>query len=275
MGTLMPLIYDLSEGFTWEIVEKFSTVPGLIVLAGLILAFVGIVLCGWAGALRERAGSSSTMTFSFKKGVPLAVLAGVLSAVFLYSLLAGGPLEQVAVDSGAKEQLKLNAVLPFACGGAWVTNVIWCIILMIRNRTGSQLVRLSDKSKGNLPFYYLMSLLSGAMWYFQFFFFGIGRSQMGEYDFTCWAMQLALLILVSNLYGKIFREWVGTSKLPRRIVHLGMLIIIIATLIITYGNYLGEKNQPESEPSTPAIESIEANTQMQNYMEIIVNHETT
>ncbi len=247
VGTLMPLIYDLSEGFTWEIVEKFSTIPGLIVLAGIILSLVGIFFCGWAGALRERAGSSSTVTFSFKKGVPLAVLAGVLSAVFYYALLAGGPLEKVAVDSGAKELLKLNAVLPFACGGAWVTNVIWCIILMIRNRTGSQLVRLPDKSQGSLPFYYLMSLLSGAMWYFQFFFFGIGRSQMGEYDFTSWAMQLALLILVSNIYGKIFREWVGASELPRRIVHFGMMIIIVAVLIIACGNYLSAKVQAETD----------------------------
>ena len=97
---------------------------------------------------------------------------------------------------------------------------------------------------------------------------------MGEYDFTSWAMQLALLILVSNLYGKIFREWVGASKLPRKIVHIGMIIIIIATLIITYGNYLGEKNQPEPEPSTPTIESIETSAQMQNYMDIVINHET-
>ena len=206
------------------------------------------------------------MTFSFKRGVPLAVLAGVLSAVFLYALLAGEPLEQVAVDNGAKESLKLNAVLPFACGGAWVTNVIWCIILMIRNRTGSQLIRLPASGGGSLPFYYLMSLLSGAMWYFQFFFFGIGRSKMGEYDFTCWAMQLALLILVSNLYGKIFREWVGVSKLPRRIVLVGMIIIIIATLIIAYGNYLGAKAQTdmESETATTSITTIDKSSTVQN-----------
>ena len=52
MGTLMPLIYDPIEGLTWEIIEKFSTIPGLIVLAGIILSLVGITFCGWAGALR-------------------------------------------------------------------------------------------------------------------------------------------------------------------------------------------------------------------------------
>jgi alpha-L-fucosidase len=251
LGTLMPLIWDPNKGFVWEIAEKFSTTPGLIVLAGIILSLIGIIFCGWAGALRERAGSTSSVTFSFKKGVPLAVLAGTFSAVYNFALLAGAPLEQAAIKNGASELLKLNAVLPFACGGAWVTSVIWCIILIFRNRTGSQLVSLPAGGQGSLPFYYLMALLSGMMWYFQFFFYGIGHTHMGQkYGFTSWAIHMALLILFSNLYGKIFKEWVGASKLPRRILHLGMLIIIIATLIISYGNYLGEKTQTDLEVVT-------------------------
>jgi len=244
LGTLAPLIWHPNKGFVLEIVDKFSTTPGLIVLAGIILSLLGIVFCGWAGALRERTGNASPSAFSFKKGVPLAAMAGLLSAVFNYSLLAGGPLEQAAMDAGAPELLKLNAVLPFACGGAWATNVLLCALLIIRNRTGSQLVRLDPAGNGKLWFYYLMSLASGLFWYFQFFFYGIGHTHLGrKYGFTSWAIHMALLILFSNLYGKIFKEWEGASKLPRKIVHLGMLLIVIATSIITYGNYLGEKEQ--------------------------------
>ncbi len=274
-GTLMPLIWNPNSGFVWKIVDKFSNVPGLVVLAGIILSLIGIVFCGWAGALRERRGSSSPSKFSFKRGVPLAVLAGVLSAIYNFALLAGEPLERAAVDAGASELLKLNAVLPFACGGAWVTNVIWCIILITRNRTGSQLVRLPVKGQGSLPFYYLMSLLSGAFWYFQFFFYGIGRTHMGEkYGFTSWAIHMALLILFSNLYGKIFREWVGTSKLPRKIVHIGMLIIIVAALIITYGNYLGEETKTEQETSSTSTQIIDTNPQTQVWMWRKMHNET-
>jgi len=242
LGTLAPLIWDPNKGFVFLIDDKFSTGPGLIVLAGIILSLIGIVFCGWAGALRERMGDSAKSVFSFKKGVPLAVIAGLFSAVYNYSLLAGGPLEKVALAAGASDLLKMNAVLPFACGGAWVTNVIWCAILINRNRTGSQLVRLGQSEGGKLWFYYLMSLLSGAFWYFQFFFYGIGHTHLGaKYGFTSWAIHMALLILFSNLYGKIFKEWVGSSKLPRKIVHVGMIIIVTATLIIAYGNYRGEK----------------------------------
>ncbi|MBN2180395.1 MAG: hypothetical protein JW715_00670 [Sedimentisphaerales bacterium] len=276
LGTLLPLIWNPNDGFVWEIVGKFSTGPGLIVLAGITLSLIGIVFCGWAGALRERAGGASPTAFSFKKGVPLAVLAGTLSAIFNYALLAGAPLEAVAVENGARELIKMNVVIPFACSGAWVASFLWCIFLIIRNRTGSQLVRLPDKSKGGLPFYYLMALLSGMMWYFQFFFYGIGHQFMGvAYGFTSWAIHMALLILFSNLYGKIFREWVGTDKLPRTILYIGMMIIIIATLIISYGNYLGEKNQPEPESSSTTTRLIETDSQMLNYMERGINNETS
>ena len=258
LGTLAPLIWDPNKGFVFLLDDKFSTGPGLIVLAGIILSLVGIVFCGWAGALRERGENSSQSAFSFKKGVPLAVIAGVLSAVYAFSLLAGGPLGKEAVDKGASKAFEMNAVLPFACGGAWVTNVIWCAILIKRNRSGSQLVRLGQSAGGKLGFYYLMSLLSGAFWYFQFFFYGIAHHAfMGEeHEYTSWAIHMALLILFSNLYGWLFKEWVGSSKRPRRIVHVGMIIIIVATLIIAYGNDRGEREKKKEKEAEAKIQSV-------------------
>ena len=62
LGTLMPLIYDPNGGFVWEIVEKFSTTPGLIVLAGIILSLVGIIFCGWAGPPTSPGGLKPSRT---------------------------------------------------------------------------------------------------------------------------------------------------------------------------------------------------------------------
>ncbi|MBD3265365.1 rhamnose:proton symporter [bacterium] len=240
-GTLIPLIWHPNEGFIWILVEKFSTVPGWVVLTGIILSLVGIFCCGWAGAWRERTVSGKQSQFSFKIGIPLAVMAGILSSVFNFSLIAGEPLEQVAVANGASEWLRMNAIYPFSHGGAWVTNVIWCFFLIRRNKTASQLVQLPGATGKTLGFYYLMALFSGAMWYFQFFFYGMGHVNMGtQYGFTSWALHMAMLILFSNLYGKLFHEWVDADKSTRLLLNLGMGLIVIATLIITYGNYLGE-----------------------------------
>jgi L-rhamnose-H+ transport protein len=119
------------------------------------------------------------------------------------------------------------------------------VLLIAVNRTGGQLLRLPNRGADTLVFYYLMALLSGAFWYFQFFFYGMGHSHMGtQYGFTSWALHMAMLILFSNLYGWLFREWEGADKLPRRVLHLGMAVIVVATLIITCGNYLGEAGGP-------------------------------
>lgn len=240
LGTLLPLIWTPNEGFVWIIVDKFNNAPGLIVLAGILLSLVGIIFCGWAGALREK-GSSDSTRFNFKVGVPFAVVAGTLSAVFNFALLAGEPLERAALSHGASELLKMNAIYPFSNGGAWVTNLIWCIILIAKNKTGSQFIRLEGENSKKLAFYYLMALLSGAFWYFQFFFYGMGHVNMGTtYGFTSWALHMSMLILFSNIYGTVFKEWVGAGKMPIRILRIGMGLIVVATLIITYGNYIGQ-----------------------------------
>ena len=241
LGTIFPLIWNPNEGFIWIIAEKFSNLPGLIILAGIVISLAGIFFCGWAGALRERSTSSSPSKFTFKIGVPLAIVAGILSAVFNFSLIAGEPLEKAALELGANELLKMNAIYPFSNGGAWVTNVIWCIVLIVRNKSASQFIRIPGKSTRSLAFYYLMALLSGAFWYFQFFFYGMGHANMGvTYGFTSWALHMAMLILFSNIYGTLFKEWEGADKTPKRILHVGMALIVVATLVITYGNYLGE-----------------------------------
>ncbi|TWT67857.1 L-rhamnose/proton symporter RhaT [Crateriforma conspicua] len=242
LGTIFPLIWTPNEGFVWLIFDKFSTLPGQIVLAGILLSLVGIFFCGWAGALREKSQGDVPSQFSFKTGVPLAIIAGTLSAVFNFALLAGQPIEQAALDAGANDLMKMNAIYPFSNGGAFLTNFIWCVFLFRRNRTGSQLFRLPGQGGGKLAFYYLMALLSGTFWYFQFFFYGMGHANMGDtYGFTSWGLHMSMLILFSNIFGTVFREWENARKLSKRILHIGMLIIVASTLVITYGNYLGQQ----------------------------------
>ncbi len=253
LGTMAPLIWHPNEGFAWKIGEKFSDPAGLIVLAGILLSWVGIVICGWAGALREKAGGDAPQRYSFRLGVPLAVFAGILSAVFNYALLAGEPLKEAADGLGEWDLLTMNAIYPFSNGGAWVTNFVLCMILIARNKTGSHFLRLPGQNgSGMLAFYYLMALLSGAFWYFQFFFYGIGQAFIGErYEFTSWALHMAMLILFSNLYGWLFREWEGADKTPKRILHAGMLIIVAACIVMAYGNHRGKKDDPQPELQPP------------------------
>jgi len=240
LGTLMPLFWTPNDGWVYKFDTLFNSLPGAMVFAGILLAVAGIIVCGYAGAMRERADTQAQTAFSSRRGVPLVIVAGVLSSVFNFALLAGEPLAKAATERGATELLSWNAIYPFSHGGAWLINLIWCLFLIGKNRTAVQFVRLPGTTRGGLPSYYLMALLSGAFWYFQFFFYGMGHQNLGErLGFTSWAIHMALLILFSNIYGKLFREWEGASRLPKRIVNVGMIVIVIATLIITWGNQLG------------------------------------
>ena len=151
LGTLLPLIWHPNDGFVWTIAEKFTDTPGRLVLAGILISLVGIALCGLAGALRETASGGSPSKYSFQVGVPLAITAGVLSAVFNFSLLAGEPLERAALAKGASDLLKMNAIYPFSNGGAFITNFLWCSFLIVRNRSGGQLLRLPKTTAGPWP----------------------------------------------------------------------------------------------------------------------------
>jgi L-rhamnose-H+ transport protein len=190
--------------------------------------------------LRERSASASPSKFQFKIGIPLVIMAGILSSVFNFALIAGEPLEKAALAQGASDLLRMTPFILSRMGR--VGDQFHLVHYPDRaKQTGSQLLGLPGETGKKLSFYYLMSLLSGAMWYFQFFFYGMGHVNMGErYGFTSWALHMAMLILFSNLYGKLFHEWDGADRLPKRVLHIGMAIIIAATLIITWGNYLGE-----------------------------------
>ena len=49
----------------------------------------------------------------------------------------------------------------------------------------------------------------------------------------------AWLILFSNVWGFFFKEWAGADKKPKRILHLEKRLIIVACVLITRGNSLG------------------------------------
>jgi L-rhamnose-H+ transport protein len=56
--------------------------------------------------------------------------------------------------------------------------------------------------------------LAGTTWYFQFFFYTMGETQMGEFGFASWTLLMASIIIFSTMWGWFFHEWKGSSKKP-------------------------------------------------------------
>jgi len=236
-GTIIPPMFS---GKFSGLVESLS---GRLILAGVGVCLAGIALCGRAGWMKERELSpeqkrASIREFSFVKGVWVAIFAGIMSACMAFGISAGKPLAEMAVQHGTSAIWSTSPIYVLVMAGGFTTNFIWCVSLNVRNRSAADYLRSPGANAAALASNYLFSALAGTIWYMQFLFYGMGTTQMGRYDFSSWAIHMAFIIVFSNLWGLYFLEWRGVSRMVRRIVFTGILVLVASTLVIGLGNYL-------------------------------------
>jgi L-rhamnose-H+ transport protein len=234
LGTLLP---PLVHG-------QFQTLLGqngtAYILSGIGMGIAGISLCGLAGRSKEldlekrHAASSS---FSLSKGLPLCLLAGILSAVYGFSLDQGQPIAEVAARYGSGHY-QGNVIYIFSNTGAFVTTLLYCIYLHIKQRTFREYWTVPGAGAA-LPVYFLLAIITGVLWYGQFFFYGLGHVRMGAFRFTSWAIHMIMLVLFSTITGLVLKEWATSSKKTKRWLAMALLALVIAVVLLTYGNYLG------------------------------------
>ena len=66
----------------------------------------------------------------------------------------------------------------------------------------------------------------------------MGESQMGDFSFSSWPIHMAFIIVLSNVWGLVFREWKGTSRRTKFLLAVGLLALLASTLVIAYGSYM-------------------------------------
>ncbi|MBN1845826.1 MAG: L-rhamnose/proton symporter RhaT [Sedimentisphaerales bacterium] len=233
-GTLVPPM------FTGKFYAIVATRPGWVLLAGVAVCLAGIGICGYAGIRKEREltdqqKKQAVREFALMKGFAVAVFAGVMSACMAFAISAGDPIADNAVRLGTTSMFQNNAIYVPAMAGGFTTNVIWCLVLNVRNRT------LGDYRRGGartLARNYAFASLAGVIWYGQFFFYGMGTTQMGEYDFSSWSIHMAFIIVFSNLWGIYFREWKGVRAVTWRAIWAGIGVLVLSTLVIGAARYL-------------------------------------
>jgi L-rhamnose-H+ transport protein len=85
---------------------------------------------------------------------------------------------------------------------------------------------------------YLFAAMAGVIWYFQFFFYSMGQTKMGKYDFSSWTLHMASIIIFATLWGLALKEWRGTSRRTKLLVATGLVLLVSSTVVVGYGNYL-------------------------------------
>jgi L-rhamnose-H+ transport protein len=285
-GTLMPPI------FRGQFVPQvLGTNSGRVILFGIFVCLAGITAAGFAGISKERVMSpeqqkAAIEEFDLRKGIGVAILSGVMSACFAYGLAAGDAIKTITVQHGTAKLWQGLPVLIVVLVGGFLTNFIWCLILLRRNRTGYQFFHAEIRNDGleNEPIIetaleapsrevvehirssgrgsaqegvlveepptasalrapmlrnYLLCALAGTTWYFQFFFYTMGESQMGRYGFSSWTLHMASIIIFSSLWGIGFKEWKGAGIRAGSLLAVALFLLVASTVIVGYGNYLG------------------------------------
>jgi L-rhamnose-H+ transport protein len=179
-------------------------------------------------------------------------------------------------------------VLTVLLVGGFLTNFVWCLILLFRNKTGYQYFSAysrgeagdaretiietavdapsreiaehsamagqskasavlvasspatnSERQRVPMLANYLLCALAGTTWYFQFFFYTMGESQMGRYKFSSWTLHMASIIIFSSLWGIGLKEWKGAGRRAGWLLTFALLLLVASTVIVGYGNYVG------------------------------------
>ena len=269
-GTLMPPI------FSGQIVAISQTTGGRVILLGVAICMVAIAVNGLAGYSKEKEvpaeekAALGERDYSFGKGLAVAVFAGIMSSCFAYGLTAGKGIAIIAraqLESKGRADLWQNLpVLVVVLWGGFFTNFIWSAILIIRNHsatqflgapginpmgassaTGETLMEIDPRLPASVALRltprtlfnnYILASLAGVRWYFQFFFYSMGQTLMGKYDFSSWTLHMASIIIFATLWGIVLKEWRDTSRRTKLLVTCGLFLLIASTVVVGYGNYL-------------------------------------
>jgi len=231
IGTLVPPALDGRFGMLLD------TFNGNMVLLGIFISLLGIAGIAVAGYQKDQFNSQKAKDenneFDFKKGVIAALLTGVLASAMSLGIEKGNGVSELAIKTGTDPLFSGNPTMLIMLLGTFVTTLIWCTYLMVKNKT---LIEFKKYSKAISLKNLAMTGLAGLLWYVQFIFFGAGKSMMGEYTFAAWGILMAFTIVIAMLWGLFKGEWKGIPSKTRAIMFISLAIIIVGTFIIGWFN---------------------------------------
>ena len=237
-GTLIPPIVG------GKFLDVLTTPGGQIVMMGVVVGVLGIVVNGIAGVLKERDSSNNEALpeFNLPKGICVAVVSGILSAGFAFSLSMGEPIAEtarkIAVDTGAlapesADFFKNNATLVVTLWGGFISNFLICGYMILQNKSLGDIYKAGKKMG---IFNFILCAVAGVCWYGQFFFYGMGTTQLGkEYDFSSWSLHMSFIIVFAAIWALGLREWKGSGTLTKCVLWVGILILVCSAFIIGLG----------------------------------------
>jgi L-rhamnose-H+ transport protein len=229
VGTLVP---PLMHG---QAAALFATRSGLLTMAGVVVALIGVAIVSYAGHQKERQLKGEIEEFNLPLGLFLAVMCGIFSSGMSFAIDAARPMEAAARHLGVNP---LYAALPsyvFIMGGGAVINMGYCFIRLGAVKALSIRQDLSQP-QSTLVRNALLATSGGVMWYLQFFFYAWGAANIPQHlAYVNWMLHMSIYVLCGGLVGLALGEWAEVEGRPIRLLWAGILVIIAAANLVGLG----------------------------------------
>jgi len=225
-GTITPMIIN------GTLIKNITEHGGSIMVGGMVIAILGVAICGYAGFRKDN--EAKDMNFNMLLGLTLAIIGGLLSAVFNLSLVSGRPIANMAANQGASIFQK-NAEYIVSTSGCFVVNLIWFLFLGFRQNKLNELLAFRKIGLKQFAKNYGLSALAGTLWMTQFFFFGLGQVFLEKFSYIGWLLHMTMLVFFGFIVGLFVKEWREVSNRTFYYLIGGLVVLFISFVIISYG----------------------------------------
>lgn len=230
VGTVVP---PLLRG---QAAMLFETRGGLLNMAGVVVALIGVAIVSYAGHQKEEQLKTGEPTeFNVMLGLGLAVMCGIFSSGMSFAMDAAAPLRQAAEGIGVNHLYSALPAYVFIMGGGALVNFTYCFgrLAMVKKISLREDLKQPQSTMVRNS---MLAATGGIMWYLQFFFYAWGQANIPErLSYVNWMLHMSGYVLFGGIVGLALGEWAGVTSRPIRLLWLGIAVIILAANLVGLG----------------------------------------
>ena len=233
VGVTLPMIVKGTGLF--KDAPGMGSPAGLAVTVGVVVMLIGVSLVSVAGFGRDRAlKGQQKAAGGFLGGLIMCIIAGVTSAgIALAFVYSQGPIVAAMTAHGAGEIPASVSVWAIGLFGGALVNIVYPAFLVTKNRNWKVLTESAREG--------FLATMIGVQFIFAIILLGRGMVLLGILGASVgFGLQQTMQILGNQGVGFISGEWRGVTGRPRALMYAAIVILVIAAVILGYGNTLAK-----------------------------------
>ena len=202
------------------------------VLGGLLISLVGVALTAKAGIDRDKLQNSndSNNKSNIIKGILIAVVCGVLSALLNVGFSNAAPIAKTAEDFGVITRNSSLVAWVVVLWGAFLMNALYCVYLLFKNNSWNSFNPINSFKA------YRWSVIAGLCWFAALGVYGQGAALLGDIGPVIgWPILLGLSLIISNFWAYKAGEWKNAKK-PFNLLLIGLVVLILSAIVLGLGS---------------------------------------